>query len=98
MNRYVLDQNETDAVADLADRFLAGRRGWEPLILADEIRAESERLPLGIRQFLVACRTAEEPVITVANLPVDEGLVPTPASWQVAEKEGRRSGRSWCCC
>lgn len=88
MNRYVLDQNETDAVADLAEGFLAGHQGWEPLILADEIRAESERLPLGIRQFLVACRTAEEPVITVANLPVDERLAPTPASWQVAEKEG----------
>ncbi|GHF24618.1 L-asparagine oxygenase [Streptomyces mashuensis] len=88
MARYVLDPSDTAAVADLADRFLARTPGWDPFRHVDAIRAESERLPVGVRQFLVSSRAAEEPVIQVAGLPVDADLVPTPASWQAAEKDG----------
>jgi Fe(II)/alpha-ketoglutarate-dependent arginine beta-hydroxylase len=41
-----------------------------------------------VRQFLVAARAAERPVFSVAGLPLDEDLVPTPPNWPVAEKEG----------
>ncbi len=40
-----------------------------------------------VRRFLVSSRAAEDAVIVLGNLPVDEALVPTPPSWQVAEKE-----------
>lgn len=88
MARYVLNPAETAAIAALADRVLTDLQGWDPLRQADAIRIESERLPLGVRQFLVASRTAEEAVITLANLPLDDDLVQTPASWQDAEKDG----------
>ncbi|MET7798189.1 TauD/TfdA family dioxygenase [Streptomyces decoyicus] len=88
MARYVLNPYEMLATAKIADQFLASHHTWEPLNQADEIRAEAERLPLGIRQFLSASRAAEEAVIQMANLPVSDDLVPTPPSWQVAEKEG----------
>ncbi|MFI6685876.1 TauD/TfdA family dioxygenase [Streptomyces sp. NPDC050485] len=88
MARYVLHHDETLATADIADRFLASHPTWEPLNQAEQIRAEAEKLPLGIRQFLAASRAAEEAVIRVANLPLSDNLAPTPPSWQVAEKEG----------
>ncbi|MFJ3928430.1 TauD/TfdA family dioxygenase [Streptomyces sp. NPDC090022] len=88
MARYVLNDTEKTEVARIADAFLAAHPVWTPMEYADRIRVESERLPVGVRQFLVAARAAEDAVIAVANLPVDENLVPTPPSWQVAEKEG----------
>lgn len=87
MTRYVLNDTETAAIGALADRVRDELEGWDPLLHVDRIRAESERLPLGLRQFLAMARTSEEGVIQVANLPVDPQLVPTPASWQMAEKE-----------
>ncbi len=88
MARYVLNDEEKNEIAAIADAFLAGHPVWEPMEYADEIRVEAERLPVGVRQFLVTSRAAEDAVIAVANLPVDENLVPTPSDWQVAEKEG----------
>ncbi|GAB2726870.1 TauD/TfdA family dioxygenase [Kitasatospora kifunensis] len=88
MARYVLSDEEKHRIARIADDFLAAHPAWAPLEQASEIRVEAERLPLGVRQFLVTSRAAEDAVIALANLPVDENLVPTPASWQVAEKEG----------
>ncbi|EST38550.1 hypothetical protein N566_06880 [Streptomycetaceae bacterium MP113-05] len=88
MARYVLNDVEKNDIAEMADAFLAGRPAWAPMDYVDEIRAEAERLPVGVRQFLVTSRAAEDAVIAVANLPVDEELVPTPPNWQVAEKEG----------
>ncbi|WP_330333370.1 TauD/TfdA family dioxygenase [Streptomyces sp. NBC_00536] len=88
MARYVLSDEEKKGVATLADAFLAAHPVWEPMEYADAIRVEAERLPVGVRQFLVSSRAAEDAVIAVANLPVDENLVPTPPSWQIAEKEG----------
>lgn len=88
MSRYTLTPAESATVTDVADRFLTDRKDWDPLRNADEIRSESERLPLGLRQFLVSSRITEEPVVTVEALPLDRNLVPTPPSWQIAEKEG----------
>lgn len=88
MARYVLSDDEKNMLAGIADDFLAAHPVWAPLEYADDIRVEAERLPAGVRRFLVASRGAEDAIIVVANLPVDEGLVPTPPSWQVAEKEG----------
>ncbi|MEV5606733.1 TauD/TfdA family dioxygenase [Streptomyces sp. NPDC052225] len=87
MVEYVLSEGEKDATADLADGLLARHPAWDAVERADAVRVEAERLPLGLRQFLVAARAAEDAVITVSNLPVDADLVPTPASWRVAEKE-----------
>ncbi|MER7763685.1 TauD/TfdA family dioxygenase [Streptomyces sp. NPDC097619] len=87
MARYVLSDAERTETARIADRFLDTHPVWTPMEYADEIRVEAERLPVGVRQFLVSSRTAEEAVIAVANLPVDEELVPTPPSWQIAAKE-----------
>jgi L-asparagine oxygenase len=86
--RYVLNDEEKNDIKEIADAFLATHPIWAPLDYADEIQVEAERLPVGIRQFMVTARAGEEAVITLSNLPVDEDLVPTPPSWQVAEKEG----------
>ncbi|MFF4010558.1 TauD/TfdA family dioxygenase [Streptomyces sp. NPDC001717] len=88
MARYVLNAYEKLATAKIADQFLKSHHTWEPLHQVDDIRAEAERLPLGVRQFLAASRAGEEAVIQVADLPLSENLVPTPPSWQIAEKEG----------
>ncbi|MCA1217776.1 TauD/TfdA family dioxygenase [Streptomyces sp. 8L] len=88
MSRYVLSGDEKDELARIADEFLAVHPVWAPLEYADDIRVEAERLPAGVRRFLVASRGAEDSIIVVANLPVDESLVPTPPGWQIAEKEG----------
>ncbi|WP_234042299.1 TauD/TfdA family dioxygenase [Streptomyces marianii] len=88
MARYVLSDDEKNELARVADEYLAAHPVWAPLDDADGIRLEAERLPEGVRRFLVASRGAEDAVIVVANLPLDENLVPTPPSWQVAEKEG----------
>ncbi|MFI9324911.1 TauD/TfdA family dioxygenase [Kitasatospora aureofaciens] len=88
MARYVLNDEERNEVAAIADGYLARYPVWEPLEQADTIRAEAQRLPVGVRQFLVASRGAEDALIRVANLPVDDNLVPTPGSWQIAQKEG----------
>jgi L-asparagine oxygenase len=85
--RYVLSDEEKNGIAEIADAFLAAHPVWTPIEYADEIRVEAERLPVGLRQFLVSSRAVEDAVIAVANLPVDENLVPTPPGWQVAEKE-----------
>ncbi|WP_236242293.1 TauD/TfdA family dioxygenase [Streptomyces sp. CC228A] len=87
MARYVLSDVEKSELAAVAEEFLAARPVWAPLEYADGIRAEAERLPVGVRRFLVSSRAAEDAVIVLGNLPVDEALVPTPPSWQVAEKE-----------
>ncbi|MFF8594822.1 TauD/TfdA family dioxygenase [Streptomyces sp. NPDC015220] len=87
MARYVLSDDEKHELGALADEFLAAHPVWTPLEHADGIRAEAERLPVGVRRFLVASRAAEDAVIVLGNLPVDEDLVPTPPSWRVAEKE-----------
>lgn len=87
MARYVLSDIEKNELAAVADEFLATHPVWTPLEWADDIRAEAEQLPAGIRRFLVSSRTAEDAVILLGNLPVDEALVPTPPSWEVAEKE-----------
>ncbi|MFE3578026.1 TauD/TfdA family dioxygenase [Streptomyces vinaceus] len=87
MARYVLSDAERTETARIADRFLDTHPVWDPMEYADEIRVEAERLPVGVRQFLVSSRAAEEAVIALANLPVDENLVPTPPSWQIAAKE-----------
>ncbi|MEV7603726.1 TauD/TfdA family dioxygenase [Kitasatospora sp. NPDC089797] len=88
MARYVLNDDEKNQVAALADDYLDRHPVWEPLEQADAIRIEAERLPVGVRQFLVTARGAEDALIRVANLPVDDALVPTPASWEIARKEG----------
>ncbi|WP_234426868.1 TauD/TfdA family dioxygenase [Streptomyces niger] len=88
MARYVLSDDEKNILAGIADEFLASHPVWDPLEYADDIRVEAERMPEGVRRFLVASRGAEDAVIVVANLPVAADLVPTPPSWQVAEKEG----------
>ncbi|MFE1754797.1 TauD/TfdA family dioxygenase [Streptomyces anandii] len=87
MARYVLSDEEKEQVAAVADEFLAARTVWAPLEYADRIRTEAERIPVGVRRFLVSSRAAEDAVIVLGNLPVDEDLVPTPPSWQVAAKE-----------
>ncbi|MFF8700630.1 TauD/TfdA family dioxygenase [Streptomyces albidoflavus] len=88
MARYVLTDAEKNELARIADEFLAAHPVWAPLEYVDDIRVEAERLPVGVRRFLAGARTAEDAIVVVSNLPVDEGLVPTPSSWQVAEKEG----------
>jgi len=88
MADYVLSEDEKFLTGQTADTFLARHQVWDPFQYAERIQAEAEKLPLGLRQFMVASRAAEEAVITVSNLPVDENLVPTPASWHIAEKEG----------
>ncbi|MGW1200501.1 TauD/TfdA family dioxygenase [Streptomyces sp. NPDC002536] len=88
MGRYVLNDTEKSEVAQITDAFLARNTVWDWLGYAEEVRVEAENLPVGLRKFLVAERAAEDAVITVANLPVSEDLVPTPPSWQTAEKEG----------
>ncbi|MER7482179.1 TauD/TfdA family dioxygenase [Streptomyces sp. NPDC126510] len=87
MARYVLSAIERDELAAVADAFLTTHPVWAPLEYADVIRAEAERLPAGVRRFLVSSRAAEDAVIVLGNLPVDDDLVPTPPSWEVAEKE-----------
>ncbi|MEU7425614.1 TauD/TfdA family dioxygenase [Streptomyces sp. NPDC040750] len=87
MARYVLSDDEKNEVAAVADEFLATHPVWTPLEYADDIRAEAERLPMGVRRFLVSSRGAEDAIIVLGNLPVDEDLAATPPSWQVAEKE-----------
>ncbi|MFC9304197.1 TauD/TfdA family dioxygenase [Streptomyces albidoflavus] len=79
---------EKNELARIADEFLAAHPVWAPLEYVDDIRVEAERLPVGVRRFLAGARTAEDAIVVVSNLPVDEDLVPTPSSWQVAEKEG----------
>ncbi|MFI5618578.1 TauD/TfdA family dioxygenase [Streptomyces sp. NPDC051567] len=88
MARYVLNQDEKLETAEIADQFLGSHHTWEPLNQIDGIRASAEKIPLGVRQFLAASRAGEEGVIQVANLPLSDDLVPTPPSWQIAEKEG----------
>ncbi|WP_128430366.1 TauD/TfdA family dioxygenase [Streptomyces cyaneus] len=88
MADYVLSEDEKYVTGQIADAFLARHQVWEPYQYPERIQAEAEKLPLGLRQFMVASRADEAAVITVSNLPVDENLVPTPASWQIAEKEG----------
>jgi Fe(II)/alpha-ketoglutarate-dependent arginine beta-hydroxylase len=87
MAEYVLSDSEKDATGDLADGLLSAHPAWDPVERADAVRAEAERLPLRLRQFLVGARAAEDAVITVANLPVAADLVPTPESWRIAQKE-----------
>ncbi|MFH0240875.1 TauD/TfdA family dioxygenase [Streptomyces sp. HK10] len=41
---------------------------------------------MGLRRFMAGARVKEEPLITVANLPVAEDLPPTPESWQEAHR------------
>ncbi|MFF2133896.1 TauD/TfdA family dioxygenase [Streptomyces olivochromogenes] len=88
MANYVLSEEEKYVTARIADAFLARHQVWEPFQYTERIQAAAEKLPLGLRQFMVASRAAEAAVITVSNLPLDENLVPTPASWHIAEKEG----------
>ncbi|MGW1433463.1 TauD/TfdA family dioxygenase [Streptomyces sp. NPDC002431] len=88
MARYVLSDAEKVELARISDEFLATHPVWAPLEYVDDIREEAERLPVGVRRFLVRARAAEDAIVVVSNLPVDEDLVPTPSSWQVAEKEG----------
>ncbi|WP_241518807.1 TauD/TfdA family dioxygenase [Streptomyces sp. CB03238] len=88
MARYTLTRTESATVGDIADRFLAAHQTWDPLRDADEVRAWSEELPVGVRKFLAAGRTGEDPIISVSNLPLSEELVPTPPGWEIAEKEG----------
>ncbi|MEU0398709.1 TauD/TfdA family dioxygenase [Streptomyces sp. NPDC006197] len=88
MARYTLTPAESADVGDLADRFLATRQTWDPLRDVDEVRTWAEELPPGLRKALVAGRSAEAPVISVANLPLSDDLVATPPGWEIAEKEG----------
>nr|QIY97416.1 oxygenase [Streptomyces sp. S1D4-11] len=88
MANYVLSEDEKYTIMKIADDFLARHQVWEPFQYTDWIQAEAEKLPLGLRQFLVVARAAEDAVITVSNLPVDENLVATPPSWHIAAKEG----------
>ncbi|MFI9586845.1 TauD/TfdA family dioxygenase [Streptomyces sp. NPDC052236] len=71
-----------------AVRFLAGHLPWHPIRDADGVRLEAETLPIGLRRFLVGARADEAEVVTLANLPVQACLGPTPADWQAAEAAG----------
>ncbi|SMC64351.1 TauD/TfdA family dioxygenase [Kibdelosporangium aridum] len=88
MNKIVLTDAERAVVSALVDEVFDRVDVWDPVAMVDEVPGLAERLPLRLREFLVNSRMAEADVTVVANLPVDENLVPTPIGWDLAAKTG----------
>ncbi|ONI88802.1 hypothetical protein ALI22I_17660 [Saccharothrix sp. ALI-22-I] len=89
-NRLELTGAERAEVAALVDEVGTATHGqhWDPLALAGSATTHAQRLPLRLRQFLCDVRENEADIAMVSNLPIDPGLAPTPAGWDVAAKTG----------